>query len=64
MVKLSTRLPVATNLVLCFVLIPRFGLIGAACATATAIVVESTLLFAAVKVRLGLHVFVLRRDEV
>jgi O-antigen/teichoic acid export membrane protein len=50
----------ATNLVLCFVLIPRFGLIGAASATATAILVESTLLFAAVKLRMGLHVFVLR----
>ena len=49
----------AANLVLCFVLIPRFGLIGAASATATAILVESVLLFFAVKLRLGLHVFVL-----
>lgn len=48
----------ATNLGLCFVLIPRFGLIGAACATATAILVESGLLFVVVKKRLGLHAFV------
>ncbi len=51
----------ATNLVLCFLLIPHYGLIGAGVSTATAILVESTLLFAAVKRRLGLHVFVLRR---
>lgn len=48
----------ATNLVLCLVLIPHFGLYGAAFATATAVVVESTLLFVMVKRRLGLHVFV------
>lgn len=54
----------ATNLILCFVLIPRFGLMGAASATATAIVVEAVLLFVAVRLRLGLHVFVLRRSKV
>jgi O-antigen/teichoic acid export membrane protein len=48
----------ATNLVLCLLLIPRFGLLGAACSTATAIVVESTLLFVITKRRLGLHVFI------
>jgi O-antigen/teichoic acid export membrane protein len=51
----------ATNLVLCLVLIPRFGLIGGAAATATATVVESALLFIVTKRRLGLHVFVLGR---
>jgi O-antigen/teichoic acid export membrane protein len=51
----------ATNLVLCLVLIPRFGLIGAACSTATAIVCESTLLFVITKRRLGLHIFILGR---
>jgi len=50
-----------TNLVLCLVLIPRFGLIGAAASTATAIVVESTLLFVITKRRLGLHIFVFGR---
>ena len=53
----------SVNLVLCFVLIPRFGLIGAACSTASAIVIESVLLFVAIRMRLGLHVFVLRRSE-
>jgi O-antigen/teichoic acid export membrane protein len=51
----------AANLVLCLILIPRFGLIGAAAATATAIVAESALLFIVIKRRLGLHVFVLGR---
>jgi O-antigen/teichoic acid export membrane protein len=51
----------ATNLALCLVLIPRFGVIGAAAATATATVVESTLLFVVTRRRLGLHVFVLGR---
>jgi O-antigen/teichoic acid export membrane protein len=50
-----------TNLALCLVLIPRFGLIGAAASTATAILVESTLLFVVTKRRLGLHIFVFGR---
>jgi O-antigen/teichoic acid export membrane protein len=51
----------ATNLALCLVLIPRFGVTGAAAATATATVVEATLLFVVTRRRLGLHVFVLGR---
>jgi O-antigen/teichoic acid export membrane protein len=51
----------ATNLVLCLVLIPRFGLIGAACSTASAIVCESVLLFVVTKRRLGLHIFIAGR---
>jgi O-antigen/teichoic acid export membrane protein len=51
----------ATNLVLCLILIPRFGLIGAACSTASAIVVESTLLYVITKRRLGLHIFIVGR---
>jgi O-antigen/teichoic acid export membrane protein len=43
----------AVNVTLCFLLIPRFGLTGAATATATAVTVESGLLFLAVKRRLG-----------
>ena len=35
----------AVNLALCVALVPRFGLYGAAIATATAVVVESVLLF-------------------
>ncbi len=51
----------ATNLVLCLTLIPHFGLIGAAASTASAIVVESTLLYVVTKRRLGLHIFVFGR---
>jgi O-antigen/teichoic acid export membrane protein len=43
------------NLVLCFLLIPRLGLTGAAVATATGVFTESTLLFFTAKRRLGLH---------
>lgn len=49
----------AVNVALCFLLIPRFGLTGAAAATATAVVVESGLLFLAVKRRLGFTMSVL-----
>jgi O-antigen/teichoic acid export membrane protein len=48
----------AVNLALCVALVPRFGLFGAAIATATAVVVESVLLFVITKRRLGLHVFI------
>jgi O-antigen/teichoic acid export membrane protein len=48
------------NLVLCIVLIPRLGVPGAAISTTTALVIESTLLFAVTKRRLGFHVFVWR----
>jgi O-antigen/teichoic acid export membrane protein len=51
----------ATNLVLCLTLIPHFGLTGAAASTASAIVVESVLLFVVTKRRLGLHIFVFGR---
>jgi len=51
----------ATNLVLCLMLIPRFGLLGAAWSTATAVVCESVLLFVVTKRRLGLHIFILGR---
>jgi len=50
----------AVNLGLCLVLIPYFGLTGAAMATASAVVVESILLFVVIKRRLGLHAFVWR----
>jgi O-antigen/teichoic acid export membrane protein len=51
----------ATNLVLCLILIPRFGLTGAAASTATAIVTESVLLYVVTKRRLGLHIFIFGR---
>jgi O-antigen/teichoic acid export membrane protein len=49
------------NVVLCLLLIPPFGAAGAATATAAALVVESILLFAVTKRRLGFHVFVWAR---
>jgi O-antigen/teichoic acid export membrane protein len=53
----------AVNIGLSIVLIPHFGMAGAACATATALVMESILLFTVTKRRLGFHVFIWRRAE-
>ncbi|MBV8697939.1 lipopolysaccharide biosynthesis protein [Bradyrhizobium sp.] len=44
------------NVVLCIVLVPRFGGYGAATATSTALMFETVLLFWIVRWRLGLHV--------
>jgi len=49
-----------TNLVLCLILVPLIGIEGAAISTATAILLESALLFFVVKRRLGLHALVWR----
>ncbi|BAM87197.1 putative polysaccharide export protein, PST family [Bradyrhizobium oligotrophicum S58] len=46
----------AMNLVLCIVLVPRFGGHGAAAATSLSLAFETVLLFRIVKQRLGLHV--------
>lgn len=46
------------NLVLCFLLIPHMGPMGAATATATAMVVEAIMLFLVARFRLGIHVFI------
>ncbi|MFV2091895.1 MAG: lipopolysaccharide biosynthesis protein [Hyphomicrobiales bacterium] len=48
----------ATNLILALVLVPEFGIIGAAISLATALVVESALLFLVIKQRLGLHIWI------
>jgi len=45
------------NIALNLFLVPKFGLPGAAIATATALVVESILLFLVAKRRLGIHAF-------
>jgi O-antigen/teichoic acid export membrane protein len=50
-----------TNLVLCFLLIPRLGLMGAAVSTVTAILLESGFLILAVRKQLGINVFVFAR---
>jgi len=51
----------AINLLLCFLLIPRIGPMGAAIAIASAMVAESALLYLVAKYRLGIHVFIWRR---
>jgi O-antigen/teichoic acid export membrane protein len=48
----------ATNLALCFVLIPIFGAAGAAIATACALLVETAALFTVARHRLGFQVFI------
>jgi O-antigen/teichoic acid export membrane protein/CelD/BcsL family acetyltransferase involved in cellulose biosynthesis len=48
------------NLGGCVALVPRFGGVGAAIATSTALIVESIMLFAVTKRRLGFHAFVVR----
>jgi O-antigen/teichoic acid export membrane protein len=50
----------AANLVLALLLAPRFGGMGTAIATSGAVVVESALLFVAVRRRLGVHLFIWR----
>ena len=51
------------NIVLCFVLIPPFGIYGAAAGTTIALVGESIALFFVARRALGLHVFVLGRGD-
>jgi O-antigen/teichoic acid export membrane protein len=53
----------AVNLTLCLILIPHFGIAGAAIATATAVVAESVMLFVVARRRLGLHVFILGKSR-
>jgi len=50
----------AVNIVLCVILIPLFGVAGAAVALSSAMIVESVLLFWVTRRRLGLHVFIWR----
>jgi len=47
-------------LVLCVILIPRMGIEGAAISTSCALLVESVMLYAFARRRLGLHAFILR----
>ena len=50
----------AANIALCVVLIPLFGVAGAAIAISGAMILEAVLLFGVAKQRLGLHVFIWR----
>jgi O-antigen/teichoic acid export membrane protein len=51
----------AANLVFCLVLVPRYGLVGAATGVTLGMFVEAALLAWAVKARLGLNAFVAAR---
>ncbi len=51
----------ALNLIGCFMLIPHFGMVGAAISTSTALFAESLTLFLVTRYRLGLHVFIIGR---
>jgi len=51
------------NVALCFVLIPHFGAMGAAIASATALVFESAWLFLIAKIHLGLHCLIFGRPK-
>ena len=53
---LAYALAFAANLVLCILLVPKFGGHGAAAATSIALVFETVLLFWIVRKRLELHV--------
>jgi O-antigen/teichoic acid export membrane protein len=48
------------NIALCVVLIPLFGVAGAAIAISGAMILEAALLFAVARGRLGLHGFIWR----
>jgi len=48
----------AFDLAACLILAPVYGAIGAAIATASTFVLESVLLFAIAKRKLGLHLFI------
>jgi len=52
------------NLVLCIVLVPRYGMEGAAISTSTALAAETVMLFWVTRTRLGLHVFIWGRKAV
>jgi O-antigen/teichoic acid export membrane protein len=53
----------AINLALCFVLIPYWGITGAAVANAITLVAESAWLFVVARSRLGLHAFIFGRSK-
>jgi O-antigen/teichoic acid export membrane protein len=53
----------ALNLALCFTLIPRLGIEGAAAATSSALALESVLLYRLAKRRLNFHISVMRHSK-
>lgn len=59
---LAYALSFVVNLLLCLVLVPRFGGMGAAASTSAALTFETVLLFVIVRRRLGLHVLAFGRQ--
>ena len=62
-VALSYAIAIAVNMTLCVLLIPHLGAMGAAIATAAALVVETASLFTIAKHRLGFQVFIWSRAD-
>jgi O-antigen/teichoic acid export membrane protein len=58
---LAYALAFVMNLILCLILVPKFGGYGAAAATSMALTFETVLLFWITRRRLGLHVFAFGR---
>jgi O-antigen/teichoic acid export membrane protein len=58
---LIAALAFAVNLGLCVLLVPRFGIEGAAWSITTAFILESLLLFLVARQKLGFHIFVFGR---
>ncbi|MET0445557.1 MAG: lipopolysaccharide biosynthesis protein [Pseudorhodoplanes sp.] len=56
---LAALAALVVNLLLCFALIPAYGVTGAAFSTTIAFIVESILIFLIAKYRLGFHLFVI-----
>ncbi len=54
----------ALNIILCYVLIPPFGALGAAAGTATSMLVESVALYVVARWRLRLHVFIFGHPKI
>jgi O-antigen/teichoic acid export membrane protein len=54
---------IAVNITLCVILTPHLGAIGAAIATAAALMVETASLFIIAKHRLGFQVFIWSRAD-
>jgi O-antigen/teichoic acid export membrane protein len=55
---LAALVALVANVALCLILVPKYGIKGAAIATSVAFVVESVMIFVIAKKRLGFHLFV------
>ena len=55
---LAALAALVTNVVLCVLLVPKYGITGAAVATSIAFIVELAMIFVIAKKRLGYHLFI------